>query len=214
MSHEPTSSTPLPTPDRWPVVVVASSSGGVDALTRLVSGLDPGLKAALLIVQHLRPDPGESLLPRILGRAAPLPVGLAGHGDQVRPGVILVAPPGQHLTIQGGRLRLDDGPPVNHVRPAADQLFRSAAREYGGRAVGVVLTGCGKDGAAGCLAIKEAGGVVLVQDPAGAEFDAMPRAALEAGTADRVLHLQEIPGCINQMAQQASLEPEGRSEEP
>jgi two-component system chemotaxis response regulator CheB len=131
------------------IIVMGASAGGVDVLAQLARGLPSGLPASLFVVCHFPPG-GRSVLPDILSRAGPL---LASHGvdgEPFYPGQIYVAPPDHHLLLApGGRIRLTRGPRENHHRPAVDPLFRSAAREYGERVIGVVLTGSLYDGAAG-----------------------------------------------------------------
>ncbi|HEV2743893.1 MAG TPA: chemotaxis protein CheB, partial [Rubrobacter sp.] len=159
------------------VVTIGGSSGGVEALARLVGGLPADLPAAVLVVVHF-PEGAPSALPRILSRSGPLEAVHPGDGDPVEKGRIYVAPPGLHLLMEDGRVRLARGPKENGHRPALDPIFRTAALEYGPRAVGVVLTGSLDDGTAGLAAIKARGGVAVVQDPEDALFRSMPESAL------------------------------------
>jgi two-component system, chemotaxis family, protein-glutamate methylesterase/glutaminase len=159
---------------RHDIVVIGASAGGVEALTRLMRDLPPGLPASLFVVCHFPPS-DRSVLPDILSRAGPLLATHAIDGEPFHPGHVYVAPPDFHLLLaEGQRLRLTRGPRENHHRPAVDVLFRSAARTYGPRVIGVVLTGSLNDGSAGLLAIRAAGGVAIVQDPADAAVAAMP----------------------------------------
>lgn len=173
------------------IVVIGASAGGVEALSRLVATLPPGFPAAVFIVLHV-PGHTPSMLPDILGRAGPLPAAHARDGEPIRPGRICVAPPDFHLLLRPGHVHLARGPRENHSRPAIDPLFRSAARSYRNRVVGVVLTGYLNDGTAGLMAVRNAGGVAIVQDPRDALVDAMPRTALAMAGADHVLPLAEI----------------------
>jgi two-component system, chemotaxis family, protein-glutamate methylesterase/glutaminase len=117
----------------------------------------------------------------------------AASHDRLRQGVILTAPPGLHLLISPeGIVSFSHRPPVNHVRPAADRLFESIAGSFGPRSIAVVLTGTGHDGAKGAQAVKQAGGIVIVQDEATSEFFGMPGAAIKAGLVDRILPLEGI----------------------
>jgi two-component system chemotaxis response regulator CheB len=128
-----------------------------------------------------------------LARKAQLPVKPAENGEQARPGTIYIAPPNQHLLIAPERiLSLTQTEPIHFLRPSADVLFKSVAESYGKRAIAVVLTGTGKDGAMGVKAIHQMGGKVIVQDPATAEFNAMPRNAIATGSVDFILPLPEI----------------------
>jgi two-component system chemotaxis response regulator CheB len=173
------------------VVAIGASAGGVTALPAVLAPLPADFPAALLIVQHLDAH-RRSFLAAVLARTCRLPVRDARSGDLIEPGVVYVAPPGAHLVLRGGRLVLSDAAPVNFSRPSVDVLFGSVAVACGPRAVGVILTGAGVDGAAGLRAIKTAGGRTLVQEPAGAEYPSMPAAARATGCADLTLALAEI----------------------
>ncbi|MBV9282741.1 MAG: chemotaxis protein CheB [Chloroflexi bacterium] len=176
---------------RRDIIVVGASAGGVEALSSLVAGFPPSLKAAVLVVLHLPPT-ATSHLPVILNRAGPLPALSAVDGQAIVYGRIYVAPPDYHLLLRPGHIRLTRGPRENGHRPAVDSLFRSAARVYDSRAVGVVLSGTLDDGAVGLLALKMRGGVAVVQRPDDALFSGMPASALEAVEADHVLPVSEI----------------------
>ncbi len=175
-----------------PVIGIATSAGGLSALSRLLSALPAGLDAAILVVQHL--DPARpSHLADILGRRTPLPVKQAAGRDRLQSGAVLIAPPGAHMLVNPeGVISLSDRPPVHFVRPAADRLFESIAGSFGSRAVAVVLTGTGHDGATGAQAVKQAGGKVIVQDESTSEFFGMPKSAIDAGQVDLILPLDQI----------------------
>jgi two-component system chemotaxis response regulator CheB len=164
---------------RGGLLTVGGSAGGVEALVELVARLPADLPAAVLVTVHVGAN-ARSSLPRILARSGPLPAAHARHGEPLRPGRIYVAPPDFHLLAAAGVARLSSGPRVNHHRPAVDVMFASAARWGGRRLVAVVLSGALDDGAVGAALVARAGGRVLVQDPADALFDSMPRAALSA----------------------------------
>ena len=170
------------------VVVIGASAGGVTALMELVADLPETLDAAVLIVLHIRPD-RRSLLDQVLGTRSPLPVVQAEDGMPLVRGRVYVPAPDQHLLVTGSHVHLRRGPRENASRPAIDPLFRSAAVSFSSRVVGVVLTGCLNDGAAGLRAIKRCGGVAVVQDPLDAEYPEMPRSALRAVEADHVVPL-------------------------
>src|SRR5918997_6949133 len=133
------------------IIVIGGSAGGIQALRELVSGLPPELPATLFVVVHIQPY-AVSRLPEILSRSGSLPATHAADGELVQRGHIYVAPPDRHLLVRQGRIALSRGPRENHSRPAIDPLFRSAARAYGGRGVGIVLSGALYDGSAGLLA--------------------------------------------------------------
>ena len=172
------------------IIVIGASAGGVEALSTLVSELPRDLRASVLVVLHL--SRGRSLLPEILTRAGRLPAQHPHDREPLQYGRIYVAPPDQHMTLEGDAIRVLHGPSENGVRPAVDPLFRSAARIFGPRVVGVVLTGSLDDGTAGLAAVKEAGGVAVVQDPDEAFAPSMPRSAMAAVRPDHVLPVREI----------------------
>lgn len=174
------------------LVVIGASAGGVEALTRLVRDLPPGLPASLFVVCHFPPT-HRSVLPEILSRCGPLLAAHAIDDEPFNPGHIYVAPPDYHLLLaEGQRLRLTRGPRENHHRPAVDPMFRSAARLYGRRVIGVVLSGSLNDGAAGLLAVRAAGGLAIVQDPADARVSAMPDNAARIAGVDYSIALDRL----------------------
>jgi two-component system chemotaxis response regulator CheB len=183
------------------IIVVGASAGGVEALIALVGGLPADLPAALFVVLHIPPY-GESHLPAILTHHGPLPAAHSTHGEAIAPGRIYVAPPDHHLLIRNGHVELTRGPHENASRPAVDPLFRSAARTYGPRVVGVVLSGALRDGSAGLMAIAARGGVTVVQDPEEALFDSMPRTALTYVQVDHVLPARQIPALLGRLARE------------
>lgn len=180
------------------MIVIGASAGGVQALIDLVARLPADLPAAVLVVLHL--GPGKSALPDILTRSGPLQACHPADGEQLRPGRIYAAPPDLHMVLRDSRIMLVRGPRENGHRPAIDVLFRSAARAYGGRVVGLVLTGNLDDGTAGLLAIKRQGGVTMVQDPHEAAYPSMPVSALENVEVDHVLPLAKLAQMIGQLA--------------
>jgi two-component system chemotaxis response regulator CheB len=172
---------------------LAASAGGLAALSQILSSLPAGFPAAILVVQHLDQH-HRSWLVDILRRRVRLEVDQARGGERLAPGRIFIAPPGHHMLLEAGcTLALTCSARVRFVRPSADLLFASMAEHLGERAVAVVLTGTGSDGADGVRAVKLHGGTVIVQDGA-SEFDGMPRAARPM--ADRVLPLTEIAGAL------------------
>jgi two-component system, chemotaxis family, protein-glutamate methylesterase/glutaminase len=182
---------PDPAPG-FEVVALAASAGGLTALRLVVSHLPAGFPAAVLIVLHMAPNQPSSLA-AILGRSTPLPVKQASDGERLVKGHIYTASPDYHLLVQAdGTVALSHEPRVHYSRPSADVLFESAARAFGPRAVAVVLTGSGSDGAAGVRAVKDQGGAVIAQDEASSEHFSMPRAAIDTGSVDQILPLAQI----------------------
>jgi two-component system, chemotaxis family, protein-glutamate methylesterase/glutaminase len=181
------------------VIVVGASAGGVETLRELVAGLPSDLPASILVVLHVAPD-HKSILPRILTGAGPLPAAHAKNGEALEPGRIYVAPPDRHLVVDDGIVRLTRSPPEGGHRPAVDTLFRTAARFHGTRVVGVVLSGALDDGTAGLVAIKQRGGVTVVQDPDEALCADMPRNALENLQVDHCLPTAKIAALLEKLA--------------
>jgi len=159
-------------------IVIGASAGGVQALLTLVADLSPNLPAAVFIVLHISPK-GPGHLPQILGRESKLKVAHAVEGEPIQRGRIYVAPPDQHLIIEEGHVKLVHGPKENLHRPSIDALFRSAARWRGPRVIGVVLTGARDDGKVGMRAVKQRGGIAIVQDPFEAPFPSMPMSVMQ-----------------------------------
>jgi len=181
------------------IVVIGASAGGLSALMTVVGGLPADFPGAIFVVMHM-PALARSRLPEILERAGPLPAEFARDGMPVRAGRIVVAPPDQHLIVEPGWVELRRGPRENLARPAIDPLFRSAARAYGPRVVGVVLSGALYDGSAGLLAIHARGGVAIVQEPTEASFDSMPLSALRLVPVARALPAAEIAPVLDTLA--------------
>lgn len=192
--------------DRHPafdVVAIAASAGGLSAVGELLTALPADLPAAVLVVQHLDPS-HRSLMSEILGRRTQLPVSEASAGEHAERGHVYIAPPDRHLLLAMDRtIELSQAELVQYVRPSATLLFESVAGSCNERAIAIVLTGTGSDAAKGCRAIKERGGVVIVQDPDTAEYRGMPEAAIATGCADYVLPLDEIPRRLTVLLQGA-----------
>jgi two-component system chemotaxis response regulator CheB len=177
---------------RADVVVIGASLGGPRALATLLRGLPAAFPVGIAVVQHIADGFTEGLA-NWLSQEGPLPVREAADGDRLAPGQVLLAPSGRHLLIGEGQVRLFDGPAVDTFKPSVTPLFLSAAKSYGARACGVILTGMGHDGAAGLKALHDAGGATLAQDEATSAVFGMAKAAIDLGAVDRVLPLDEIP---------------------
>jgi len=176
---------------RRDIVVLGASAGGIQALLSLLSKLPADFEGALLVVVHRNPLYGGPLQ-QVLGYRSLVPVVEPRGGEPVQPRTVYIAPRDHHMTVGAGAIRLDRGAKQHHTRPAVDPLFASAADEYGSRVVGVLLSGAGEDGVAGMIAIKRAGGVSLVQDPAEAMHASMPLSAILNDHVDGVLPVAEI----------------------
>ncbi|MGQ7933622.1 chemotaxis protein CheB [Paraburkholderia sp. D1E] len=175
------------------IVVVGGSLGGLDALRSILDGLPRPFPGCMLVVLHTGPS-SPGLLAKMVAPFTSLKAAYANGGEAVEAGRLFIAPAGCHMTIgPGGSVKLEDGPKVRHARPAADRLFESAARAFGPRVVGVVLTGGDHDGTDGLQAIKDAGGICIVQDPADARNPDMPLSAIRGDHPHIVLPLSEIP---------------------
>lgn len=177
------------------VVAIGTSTGGPNALHKILPLIRSDFPVPIVIVQHM-PRLFTKLLADRLSTSTQLPVREGASGEIVRPGTIWLAPGEYHMVVQRSRLGVslntNQDTPENSCRPAADVLFRSVANVYGSRTLGVVLTGMGQDGLRGCEEIREAGGSVLVQDQETSVVWGMPGAVAEAGLADRVLPLSQI----------------------
>jgi two-component system, chemotaxis family, protein-glutamate methylesterase/glutaminase len=174
------------------IVAFAASAGGLQALSQVLAAIPPEFPAAIVVVQHLDPR-HRSLMADILSKRTRLPVRQASEGDVLVPGTAHVAPPNRHLLVNSdGTLSLSQSELVHFVRPSADLLFESTAAAYRERAIAVILSGSGHDGAMGVKAIKKMGGTVIVQDQESSEFGGMPAAAQQTGLVDFVLPLNEI----------------------
>ncbi len=178
------------------IVALAASAGGLTALSRVLAALPADFPAVIVVVQHLDPR-HRSLMADILSRRTPLRVKQAEEGEQISPATVYIAPPNRHLLVNpDGTLSLSQSELVHFLRPSADLLFESVAASYRERAIAVVLTGTGSDGAMGVQAIKKMGGTVIAQDEESAEFFGMPSAAIHSGSVDFILPLDEIPTAL------------------
>lgn len=181
------------------IVVIGGSAGSIEAVTELVRGLTPDFPGSVFVVVHF-PGYVSSTLPHILSRAGPLPARHARDGEPIEPGRIYVAPPDWHLCLKDGRVRLNRGPKENGHRPAIDPLFRTAARHFGPRVVGIVLSGNLNDGTAGLLTIKQQGGLALVQSLETALYPGMPRSAIDNAAVDHMLSASEMASLLPRLA--------------
>ena len=192
------------------IVVVGASAGGIEAVVELVRHLPRDFPGSLFVVIHF-PGTASSTLPRILSRAGPLPARHAQDGEPIQTGRIYVAPPDLHMLLEAGHIRVSRGPKENGSRPAIDPLFRTAARSYGPRVIGVILSGNLNDGTAGLITIKQRGGVAMVQTLESALYPGMPTSAMEHLAVDYALPPGEIAELLTELAQQPVDALEGRA---
>lgn len=202
-------SSPSTPPPAVPLVIVGASTGGPSALGALLSSLPSGLAAAVLVVQHM-PAGFLSGLAGWLDSCCPMPVHLGADGDLLRPGEVTVCPGDVDSMIDAAdppaiaRLRCEPPLPGAHHIPSVDRAFSSVAGVIGAHAVGVLLTGMGRDGAAGMAALRAAGAVTIAQDESTSAIYGMPRAAVAAGVVDRVLPLPQIAAALEDLIGQAT----------
>jgi two-component system chemotaxis response regulator CheB len=181
--------------ERVRAVLIGASTGGPQAVATVLSGIPEETEVPILIVVHLAEHFGETLSDW-MAKATRRNVRLAEDGVPLGPGQILLAPSGAHLTVGEGRVVLSQAPPRHSVRPSVDVLFESAAERFGAEAVGVLLTGMGRDGAEGLLAMRQAGALTLAQDQATSAVFGMPAEAIRLQAAEKVLPLDGIAVAI------------------
>lgn len=190
---------PALSPQQIDVVVIGVSTGGPNALSDIIPCLPATLPVPVLIVQHM-PTYFTRALANRLDQMSATKVVECDQYRRIEPGIVVMATGGRHMMVKrdanGVWASPDDAPPENFCRPSADVLFRSAVTAYGARILGVVLTGMGQDGVEGARCIREAGGQVIVQDEASSVVWGMPGAVHQAGLANKVLPLMDIPGEI------------------
>jgi two-component system chemotaxis response regulator CheB len=182
------------------IIVIGGSAGSFEPLKNIVASLPASFPGSILVVIHVMAD-FPSLLEEHLGSNSHLPVSQAADQEPIRRGHIYVARPDYHLTIEAGRMRVVRGPRENRHRPAIDPLFRSAARVYGPRVIGVILSGSLDDGSMGLYAVKQRGGIAIVQDPGEAASPEMPRRALGYATPHYVLKTRDIVSNLMNLVQ-------------
>ncbi|HYF31510.1 MAG TPA: chemotaxis protein CheB [Chitinophagaceae bacterium] len=174
------------------IIVVGASAGGLNALTELTSQLNPDIDAAIFIVLHLSRTGISDFLAHRLQQFTSLHCVIAADGGSIHKGHIYIARPNYHLIVKDGKTIIGRGPTENRWRPSIDVLFRSAAVQYDGRVIGIILTGLMDDGMSGMQAIRRSGGKCIVQDPNQAEYPDMPLAVLNSMEVDHCAPLQEM----------------------
>ena len=179
----------------FPIVGIGASAGGLEALEQFMGCVPVGSGMAFVIVQHLDPS-RKALMAELLQRSTPLKVVQVTDRTRVRPNCVYVIPPNKDMSILHGVLHLFDQAPLRGLRLPIDFFLRSLAQDQQQQSIGVILSGMGSDGTLGVRDIKEKAGLVLAQDPATAKFDSMPRSVIEAGLADIVAPVEDLPGRI------------------
>lgn len=186
------------------LIVVGCSWGGLSVLSTILSGLPDDFATPVAIVQHRGADAVDTGLADSLARRCALLLRTVEDKDPIEPRTVYVAPPDYHLLVEAGFFALSTDERVHHSRPSIDVLFDSAADAYGAGVIGVILTGANADGAEGLRRIRQAGGYGLVQEPAEAERDLMPRAAIARAGADEVLSASAIAPSLARLCQTAT----------
>ncbi|HEY0932433.1 MAG TPA: chemotaxis protein CheB [Trebonia sp.] len=201
--------------NEYPVVVLSCSAGGLDALRTILAPLPADLPAAVVILQHLPPDP-HSYLPEILGRSTDLTVKWAQDGEPLRPGHVFVAPPGEHTLITPDEtIALIASGSVPPYRPSADLLLTTLALAVGSRVVAVVLSGEGQDAATGATAVHRFGGTVIVSSPETSARKSMPGATmLRDSITDHIVPLDDLAGLLLALTTAPLIEPGGGGHSP
>jgi two-component system chemotaxis response regulator CheB len=194
---------PAPTAeDRFPIVVIAASTGGPAMVMRLAPRFPKNYPAAVFLVQHM-PAMFTSQFGLQLAEVSQMKVKEAEHCERFRPGTFYVCPGSHHLSFSAtGKILLDNGPRILGYRPSADVALETAATFAGKMALAVILTGMGNDGAQGARAVKAAGGTVIAQDEATSVIFGMPAEAIKAGAVDRVLGIDDIYPAVDRCVTQ------------
>jgi len=188
----------------YEMMVMGASTGGPAAVKAILENLPGDFPLGIALVQHMEKGFDKGYV-RWLNDATVLHVRLAGPAEHIRPGTVFVAPVDKHLIVVGKRLMLDDGPKVLNQKPGVDVLFESAALSYGAKLIGVLLTGMGRDGAAGCVSILSKNGITLVQDESTSAIFGMPKAAIEMGGASQVLPLHRMANYLIKLTRSQSI---------
>lgn len=177
-------------------VVIGTSAGGMEALSKLLPAIPTNFKVPILIVQHIAPT-SDNFLAKHLDSLSQIKVKEANEKEQIEPATAYVAPPNYHLLVEDDlTLSLTVDEKVNYSRPSIDVLFESAAYAFKGKVIAVVLTGANQDGAIGAALIKKLGGIVIVQDPKTAQVPVMPESAMKATQPDYVVTIEEMPDLL------------------
>ena len=192
-AHDAPGEPPVPPEQGLVIVGIGASAGGQEAFEKFFAHLPDESNLAFVVVQHLDPT-HKSILVELLQRYTPLKVFQAQDAMRVEPNCIYVIPPNRNLAILHGTLHLLERESSRGLHLPIDYFFRSLAQDQGDKAIGIILSGTGSDGTLGLTAIKGEGGLTMVQDPASARYDGMPRSAIATGLVDYVLPPEQLPG--------------------
>lgn len=177
---------------KYDAIVIGVSAGGLNATTRILENLPAGFPVPVIVVQHRARD-DRWLLEEVVQRKCNMQVKQADEKERIKKGIVYFAPPDYHLLIEkDGTFSLTNEVPVNFSRPSIDILFETAAEVFNDRLLGIILTGANNDGAGGIQMIRKLGGTTIAQKPASAEYPEMPLAAIETGSVQHVMDLDEI----------------------
>jgi two-component system, chemotaxis family, CheB/CheR fusion protein len=190
-SSTPSSNTAPATPSHY--VAIGASAGGLEAIEAFFTNMAPNSGLGFIVVQHLSPD-YKSLMKELLSKKTQMPVHRVEEGMLVEPDNVYLIPPKKNLTIFHGKLLLSEQDHTRGINLPIDVFLHSLAEDQGELAVAVILSGTGSDGMRGVRAIKEFGGMIMVQNEESAKFDGMPRAAISTGLCDFILSPEEMPG--------------------
>lgn len=180
------------------IIVIGASAGGVPALQQIFAAFPLHIPAIVGVVLHRGPKPTE--LAHVLSGRSTLAVVEPNHGMALKPGLIYLAPADHHLLFERGKVVVQRGPREHSTRPSVDPLFRSAAASYGRRVVGLQLTGCGEDGVSGLIAITQAGGLTLAQEPEDAYMPYMPLNAIRYDEVAGLVSLDDVGSVLTSLA--------------
>jgi two-component system chemotaxis response regulator CheB len=184
---------------RYDMVVMAASLGGLEALKEILSALPADFPVPIAIVQH-RTTQVSNHLPAVLGKGSALPIQIARPSDRLQPAHVYLAPPDAHLNVRkNGTFELTDGHKIRHLKSSANPLFDSAAEVFGPHVLAVVLTGGDRDATDGVQSVKRHGGTVIAQDEATSRDFSMPRSAIDTGSVDLVLPIEDIGPTLKRM---------------
>lgn len=177
------------------IIVIGASSGGLEALRKIIQGLPPDFDSPIFIVWHMSPDI-RGVLPQVFNKINTIEAAHAYNKEEIKSRRIYIAPPDHHMLLEQDRILLTRGPKENRFRPAIDPLFRSAAYVHGSRVIGIILSGALDDGTAGLWTVKHFGGIAIVQDPLEAEVSSMPENAMREVNVDYCVGVAEMPSLL------------------